>query len=214
MSKDQVEQGIDFFEVIAERHSVRSYDPSYKMSRNELKELLADAVKAPSSSNLQSWRFLVVDDQAAKEKLKPIAFNQKQVTEASAVIAILGDREAYKRAAEIYGRGVEQGYIPADVAENMTHNSVQVYGGMSADRQKDIALVDGGLIAMQLMLAAKARGLDTVPMGGFDGAQLLEAFNVPDTYVPVMLVAVGKAAQPGRPTPRLTVDEVTQWNSY
>ncbi|HUC92834.1 MAG TPA: nitroreductase family protein [Paenibacillus sp.] len=214
MAMTQIKNGVDFFEVIRERHSVRTYDPSYKMSRDELKELLDDAVKAPSSSNLQPWRFLVIDDQAVKEKLKPIAFNQKQVTEASAIIAILGDREAYKRAETIYGRGVELGYMPADVAEAMTERSVQAYGGMGAERQKDVALVDGGLVAMQLMLAAKAKGLDTVPMGGFDANRLMEAFNVPETYVPVMLVAVGKAAEPGRPTPRLSVDEVTQWNSF
>ena len=91
----------DFYEVVRARRSVRHYDPEFKLSREELKSLLAEAVLAPSSSNLQSWRFLVIDGEEQKEKLLPIAFNQKQVVEAAAIIAVLGDVEGYKRADEI-----------------------------------------------------------------------------------------------------------------
>ncbi|TGU99998.1 nitroreductase family protein, partial [Mesorhizobium sp. M00.F.Ca.ET.186.01.1.1] len=76
-----------FTDVIRERRSVRHYDASVKISRDELKEMLAEATLAPSSSNLQPWRFLIIDEQELKEKLLPIAFNQKQVVEAAAVIA-------------------------------------------------------------------------------------------------------------------------------
>ena len=52
----------DFQTVIRERHSVRQYDPSVKIPREEMEEILKDAILAPSSSNLQPWRFLVIDD--------------------------------------------------------------------------------------------------------------------------------------------------------
>jgi len=84
----------DFGEVIRTRRSVRHYDPNFVLSREEIKSLLADTVLAPSSNNLQPWRFLVIDQQEDKEKLYPIAYNQRQVLEASATIAVLGDIEA------------------------------------------------------------------------------------------------------------------------
>ncbi len=65
---------------------------------------------------------------------------------------------------------------------------------------------------MQLILAAKARGYDTVPMGGYNQEKFIEAFGLGDRYIPIMLIAVGKAVKPGHQTVRLTVDKVTSWN--
>ena len=59
--------------IIKERHSVRKYDSSYKMSKEEIESILQEAIQAPSSSNLQSWRFLVIQDQDVKKELRQIA---------------------------------------------------------------------------------------------------------------------------------------------
>jgi len=56
---------------------------------------------------------------------------------------------------------------------------------------------------MQFMLIARAKGYDTVPMGGYDKEKFKEAFGISDRYVPIMLIAVGKAAKPGHQTVRL-----------
>jgi nitroreductase len=205
----EVEQ-TDFFKVIRERRSVRTYDPSDR----EIKEILSEAILAPSSSNLQPWRFLVIHEQAIKEKLLPIANNQRQVAEASVVIAILGDMDAYKQAETIFSRAVEAGHMPADVKEVMVERTVAAYGSFDEATARKIVLVDGGLVAMQLMLVARAKGYDTVPMGGYNAGLFKQEFNVPERYEPVMLVALGKASAPGRPTARLTVDEVTTWNTF
>lgn len=89
---------VEFNKVIRERHSVRKYDPSWKISDEEIKEILNDAILAPSSSNLQPWRFIVVTDQELKQQLLPIAYNQQQVVDSSVTIAVLGDIEAYRNA--------------------------------------------------------------------------------------------------------------------
>lgn len=201
-----------FSEVIRERRSVRTYDPSFTISKEEMTELLGEAILAPSSSNLQPWRFLVIDDQQLKEKLLPIAWNQQQVVEASAVIAVLGDLESYKLADTIYTRAFEAGYMPEDTKNSFVERTVKSYGSLPKDVATRVVSTDGGLISMQLMLAAKARGYDTVPMGGYDAVKFVEAFGIGERYVPIMLIAIGKAAKPGHPTVRLTVDEVARWN--
>ncbi|MFC5531599.1 nitroreductase family protein [Cohnella yongneupensis] len=201
-----------FSDVIRARRSVRTFDPNFKISKEEMTELLGEAILAPSSSNLQPWRFLVIDDQPLKEKLLPIAFNQQQVVEASAVIAVLGDLESYKLADTIYNRAYEAGYMPEATKNSFIESTVGMYSALPKDVAMKIVSTDGGLISMQLMLAAKARGLDTVPMGGYNAAQLVETFGISERYVPIMLIAVGKATKPGHPSVRLTVDEVTSWN--
>ncbi|HWI47251.1 MAG TPA: nitroreductase family protein, partial [Rummeliibacillus sp.] len=82
--------------VMHERKSVRKYDPQVKIPQSQLEELLLEATSAPSSSNLQPWRFLVIRDEAIKKELRAIAFNQEQVETSSAIIAVLGDIEMYK----------------------------------------------------------------------------------------------------------------------
>ncbi|NBD26801.1 nitroreductase family protein [Paenibacillus glycinis] len=211
MTNSQVQEQA-FSAVIRERRSVRSYDPSFKISREDINALLGDAILAPSSSNLQPWRFLVIDSEEQKQKLLPIAFNQQQVADASAVIAVLGDLESYTLAEMIYGRTVDAGFMPADTAKAYVERMVGMYSSLSSEVKSKIVATDGGLVSMQLMLAARARGWDTVPMGGYDAAKFKETFGVGERYLPIMLIAVGKALNPGRQTVRLAVEEVTSYN--
>lgn len=201
-----------FFDVIRERRSVRSYDPEIKISREELTEILRQATLAPSAANLQPWRFLVIDAPELKQKLLPIAFNQQQVVEASAVIAVLGDLENIRMAEKIYGQAVDVGFMPADTAKSMVERYTGMYSSMSPEAISQIVYTDGGLVSMQLMLVARAKGYDTVPMGGYDKAKFVEAFDIPESYAPVMLIAIGKATKSGHPTVRLAVDDVAFFN--
>jgi nitroreductase len=49
-------------------------------------------------------------------------------------------------------------------------------------------------------------------MGGYDKAAFMEAFGVSERYVPIMLIAIGKAAKPGHPTTRLPIENVMFYN--
>ena len=204
----------DFFTVAKERRSVRHYDPSYQMSDAEINELLEIAIQAPSSSNLQPWRFLVIKNQETKQKLLPIANNQQQVVDASVVIAVLGDTKAYKNADRIYDEVVAKGSMTQEIKDFYVGSIKKTYGSFPEEIATKVAMIDGGLVSMQLMLAAKAKGLDTVPMGGFDQAKFVEAFNVPENFKPVMLISVGKGIKAGFEKVRLTLDEVVTWEKY
>ncbi|THF84152.1 nitroreductase family protein [Cohnella fermenti] len=200
--------------VVRARRSVRNYDPSVKIPDRELLEILEEASLAPSSSNTQTWRFLVISDEKAKERLHPIANNQKQVLAASATIVVLGDLEGYKEIGRINEESVRKGYMPADFAKSFTENSLRLYSGLPAEKMKSIVQIDGALVSMQIMLSAKARGYDTVPMGGYDQQKLIEEFRIPANLVPVMLISVGQAAAdaPGRLTARLPIEDIVSWN--
>ena len=201
-----------FLDVIQARRSVRTYDPTIQISREEMTEMLELATLAPSSSNLQPWRFLVIDKPELKQKLLPIAYNQQQVVEASAVIAVLGDVESYKKAEKIYGQAVEAGFMPEETAKSFIESTVGMYSNLPSEVARQIVCTDGGLISMQLMLVARSKGYDTVPMGGYDQAKFIEAFGISEQYVPVMLIAIGKATKPGHPTTRLPIEDVVSFN--
>src|SRR5690606_13771534 len=104
----------------------------------ELLEMLTIAAKAPSSANMQPWRFIVVTDAELKAKLVPIAFNQSQVAEASAVVILMADLEMYSLAEEIFGAAVEAGYMTEEVKQSMTANYTRMYSSLPSDRLREL----------------------------------------------------------------------------
>jgi nitroreductase len=197
--------------VIRERRSVRKYDPNFKISQEEILEILKEAALAPSSSNLQPWKFLVIQDEETKKELRMIANNQEQVETSSAVIAVLGDREMYRNAEQVYRSSFEAGYMDEATMNRMIENTNKLYPSAPIGIRENIASFDAGLISMQIMLIARARGYDTVPMGGFNKQQIIEKFNIDERYIPVLLLPIGKAAAPGHPTTRIPVEEIVEF---
>ncbi|ETP67119.1 NAD(P)H nitroreductase [Planococcus glaciei] len=197
--------------VMQERKSVRAYDPDFKISKEELEEMLALASTAPSSSNLQSWNFIVIQDQEVKKELRAIANNQAQVETSSAIIAVLGNIDAYKNVEKIYTQNVEEGHMDESIKERTIENTYKVYPNAPVEARMNIASYDAGLISMQLMLIAKDRGYDTIPMGGFDKAKFAERFELPEHLFPIVLIAVGKAAAPAFGTSRLPLEDIARF---
>ncbi|WP_040208737.1 nitroreductase family protein [Neobacillus jeddahensis] len=195
-------------EVIKERHSVRKYDPAFTISQEEMRDILKEATTAPSSSNLQPWRFIVVQNLETKKQLRAIANNQEQVETASAVIAVLGDKEMFKSIEKVYRSNFEAGFMDEANMERLIASANSTYPYASEEIRKNIASFDAGLVAMQIMLIAKERGYDTVPMGGFNKEKFSEMFNVSDRYFPIVLISVGKAAAPAFNSSRLPIEDV------
>jgi len=195
-------------EVIKERHSVRKYDSTYKISQEEIKDMLKEATQAPSSSNLQPWRFIVIQDQETKRELRAVANNQEQVETASAVIAVLGDKEMYKSVEKVYRGAFEAGFMDEENMNRLIEGTNKTYPFAPEEVLKNIASFDAGLVSMQLMLIAKDRGYDTVPMGGFDKEKFVKMFNIDDRLFPIVLISVGKAAASAFNTTRLPLEDV------
>lgn len=197
--------------IIHERKSVRKYDPDFKIPQSQLEELLREATSAPSSSNLQPWRFLVIQDDLIKKELRTIANNQEQVETSSAIIAVLGDTEMYKNVEEVYNKNFELGYMTKDVANLMIENSLKLYANLPEEVLTNIATFDAGLISMQIMLLAKDMGYDTVPMGGFDKNAFAKRFELPENIKPILLISIGKAVAPAYGSSRLPLEKIAKF---
>ena len=198
-------------QVMHERKSVRKYKEGVVIPHEELQSLLQNAISAPSSSNMQPWRFIVIEDQQVKKELRPIANDQEQVETSSAIIAVLGDMEMYKNAEQIYNASFEQGYMSREIADLMIKSSISLYGNLSEEKLNSLIHFDAGLISMQIMLLAKEMGYDTVPMGGFDKVKFAEKFNLPKNEIPILLIAIGEAAAPAYGSSRLPIEQVVRY---
>ncbi|MCJ0538099.1 nitroreductase family protein [Enterococcus cecorum] len=201
----------DFQDIVLNRRSIRNYDPSYKIEHNELLQMIDEAAKAPSSVNLQPWRFVIVESEEAKAKLKPlIRFNTLQNDTSSAMILIFGDLKCQEYAREIYQEAVERGLMPQEVMEKQLAAIVPLYDRLNKAQMQRIVQIDASLVAMQLMLVARSHGYDTNPIGGFDADQLAAAFDLDEErFHPVMILSIGKAMETGYESVRLSAEKIT-----
>ncbi|WP_172253317.1 nitroreductase family protein [Saccharibacillus deserti] len=208
-----VEKVQDFLEVLKSRRSVRYYDSSVKISREEMTQMLEEATLAPSSVNMQPWRFVVIESPEAKAQLLPLAkFNGNQVETSSAVVAVFGDLNFTDYAEEIFGKAVALGYMPEDVKNQQLAAYLPLFDAMPLEMKRDSVLIDAGLVSMQFMLVARAHGYDTNPIGGYEKEQVAEAFGMdPKRHVPIMLISIGKAAKEGHSSARLDIARTTEW---
>lgn len=214
MSTTTVTPSNDFEKIFLERRSIKSYDPDVTISHEEMDEMLKKATRAPSSTNLQPWHFLIIESAASKAKLLEVASptNHVKLQTSSAAIAIFGDLQSIKRAEEIYQANVELGYATQEVKDRQLAGILQWNSTKTEQQRRDIVMTDCGLVAMQLMLVARSHGYDTNPINGYDKTRINEAFGLDkERYVPVMLLSLGKAADEGFPTMRLATDQIAQW---
>lgn len=203
----------NFDEIVYGRKSVKVFDESHKISHDEMLEIINKAVKAPSSVNMQPWRFVVVESEKGKDILRSlIMFNQRQNDTSSAMIVIFGDMKCHENAGVILDRSVEAGYMPEDIRNYIEEFFVPSYENASRQKMNDIVKIDCSLAAMQLMLVARTHGYDTNAIGGFEEDKIAEALGMdPERYVPVLILAIGKSNYESHDTIRLDASEVTKF---
>jgi nitroreductase len=198
---------MDALEAISHRISANQFDPAKPLTRAEIDELVRYATQAPSSFNLQHWRFAAVTEHPDKVRLMAVAYHQRKVVDAAVTFIVFGDLEAHTRAADILGQSVTEGIFDQATAEEMIKMARVMYADPVVRR--DEAIRSASLAAMTLMLAAEAKGLVSGPMVGFDPQALRQEFHIPERYLPVMLIAVGHGAPGNWPRkPRLSLEDV------
>lgn len=199
---------MDTLNLIKQRISANKFDPARTLSEAEIKELVSYATQAPSSYNIQHWRFVAVTKAEDKARLKAVAYHQQKVEDAAVTFIVLGDLHGYEKLPEIVGRTLEAGLVDQKKAESWVKTARASYEN-NERFARDEAIRSGALAAMTLMIAAEALGLVSGPMIGFDPEGVKREFNIPDRYVPVMLLTVGYPAPGNLPRkPRLSVDDV------
>lgn len=200
---------------IKHRVSANAFDATRTLTRAEIEDLVAYALEAPSSFNLQHTRFIAIVDAAQKEKLKALSWNQAKVTDAAVTFIILGDTLAHEKLPDLMSRAVKAGHIDQGVADWFVNGAAGFYGNYENERLvRDEVIRSASFAAMNLMLAADAKGLASGPMIGFDSAGVQKAFNIPERYVPVLTLAVGYAKDGNWPRkPRLSVAETLAFDN-
>lgn len=194
---------MDTFQAIRERRAVKQYDPQHRMDEDEIASLLDLAIQAPTSFNMQNWRFVLVRDPKLRKQIRAAANDQPQVTDASLLFVLCADVKAWEKEPARYWRNA-----PKEIQDILVPWMKPFYEGKER-LQRDEAMRSVGIVAQTIMLAAKAIGYDSCPMIGFDADKVAELIRLPEDHVIGMFVVVGKGTKPAWPKPgQLPLDEV------
>ncbi len=75
---------MDTFDAIYQRRAIKQFDPDHRLTKEEETKLLEAAIQAPTSFNIQHWRFVIVRDPELRRKIRTEYGNdQAQMTDAS-----------------------------------------------------------------------------------------------------------------------------------
>lgn len=178
--------------AIESRRSVKQFDPTHSLTEQEVENLLSLAMLSPTAFNIQHWRFLLVRDTQLRQKIRQVAWDQAQVTDASLLVIVCADLNAWQKQPERYWRNAPQ------ATRDFLLPAIHAYYHGKPQVQRDEAMRSCGMAAQTLMLSAKAMGYDSCPMDGFDFDEVGKLINLPKDHVISMFVAIGKALQPAQ----------------
>jgi nitroreductase len=194
---------MDILDAIYGRRSIKHFDASHEMTDDEVTRLMEAAIQAPTSFNIQHWRFVLVRDPALRKEIRAVGNDQAQMTDASLLILMTADVDAWKKDPARYWRNA-----PRDVADLLVGWMGPFHEG-KPQLQRDEAQRSIGMAMQTIMLAAQGMGYDSCPMIGFDHDAVAKLVNLPADHCIGPMIAVGKKTKDSWPKPgQLSLDEV------
>ncbi|MDV2495526.1 MAG: nitroreductase family protein [bacterium] len=206
------EPALTVAEAIAKRRSHRHFKPD-PLPEGLLETILGLTTLAPSGYNLQPWRFIVVSEPDAKERLWEASYKQPKILEAPATVICCGETTGWAATLEeMIAEGIRLGAYNEKYSDHVRGAVGPVVEGWGPDLWVNRHVM---IAATCLMLAAESLGVESCPMEGFEEERVKEAFGIPEEVRVVCLVSVGFTADKHKAFPgRLPLETVVHWEAY
>ncbi|KSU79790.1 Nitroreductase [Fictibacillus enclensis] len=213
----------EIIEAFQFRHATKAFDPTKKISEEDFQFILETGRLSPSSVGYEPWKFLVVQNQELREKIRAVSFGaQGQLPTASHFVILLARKNARYDSAYVQ-------QLLRDVKEIPEETLAQMNEAYRSFQENDLNLFESEralfdwaskqtYIALGNMMTSAAQiGIDSCPIEGFnlenvtkilENEGLLEdgAFGVS-----VMAAFGYRAQEPNRAKIRQSAESVTKW---
>lgn len=198
------------------RYATQVFDPEKKISSEELHTILESGRLAPSCFGFEPWKFIVVEKEEIKEKLKEASYGKAKVKDAPYVIIIAYRTDAKNMSKEIIDRVVK--------TQNANPSDLQGYKDMmdnSLDYAQKQGIIDSWMkaqtyIPLGIMIETAALlGIDAGPMEGFNAQKVDEILGLKEKNLSsstmLLLGHRGEDASASRPKVRRSFEEVVEF---
>lgn len=214
---------MNFFDVINQRRSIRKYTAD-TVPDNVIEKALEAAIKAPNSSNMQTWNFYWVQTPEKKQKLVEACLSQSAARTANQLLVVTADPNLWRRSQPGLIEWVETSQAPPPVhlyykkLIPLTYragflNSMglikwvlstavgffrpMVRGPYTLRDLQEVAIKSAALASENFVLAIAAQGYATCMMEGFDEHRVHRLLKLKRTERVVMVIGVGKEGERG-----------------
>jgi len=205
-----------FFQVVADRRSIRDYADG-QLAEDEIRMMLESARLAPSGENAQPWRFIVVKDEEKKKYLAQISKNgsgrrftgeylSKQMQERFKTL----EDEEKKRAAF---KKLTSGEVSAFV--DKAHIILIVIGKKDVwDTPYDCSAAIENILLTVTSLDLGACWVIAPCIDVRDELKLKAYFDIPNEYKVISIIPIGRPSRIPRPRPRIPLEELVFAEKY
>jgi nitroreductase len=190
---------MDVMQAIKGRRSIRKYRAE-PVPEEALQTILEAGRWAPSWSNTQCWRLIVVRDNETKSKLADILIGVRAGRPNPAT-------EAVRNAPIVIAACAERGV--SGLRKDESGQSVP-----ATDKGDWWLMFDVALAMQNMSLAAYALGLGTIHTGSFDDAEAAMILGVPDNVIVVELMPLGWPDEEPAARPRKEINEFVFLEKY
>ena len=149
--------------------------------QEKVEYILKAAWLAPSSSGLQPFEIIVITNKELLEKIKPIAFGQSQITDASHLLVFAAwDNYTEERINGVFERNNKERSLPDSATNDYRNMLLKNYLAKTAEENFTHAAKQSYISFGAAIIAAAEQKVDATPMEGFNAAALDELLNLKD----------------------------------
>lgn len=177
---------MNLLEIIKNRYSAKEF-LDREIDERDLEYILESIRLSPSSYNLQPWKIVIVKSKDMKEKLYPYSYNQRQIITSPCILVFITDLNVDRILDDLREARLAIG----DDLEKVNRYLDRLRSELTSKSPESLRayLEHQTYIALGFaILAAKERGIDSCPMGGFQEEEYRRILGLPDdTRVTVLL---------------------------
>ena len=172
------------------RYATKKFDPSKKLSAEQLDVLLEALRLSPSSFGLEPWRFIVVTNPKIRAQLRTVGFNQPQITDASHLIVFAAAKDIDNALIDRYIQRVAN--VRGMSLENLRSRSAMIkeHTNKKTEQKRKEWPTQQVYIALGVLLTTAAlEGIDACPMEMFDQQKFDEILGLEKLNVESRVIA-------------------------
>ena len=196
---------MEFKELLTKRYAAKAFQDR-AVPEDTMHELLEMNRLTPSGLNIQPWRIKVVSDAATKARLLEAAPYEPQIGSCSHLLVFCADTDWAAQTQKL-GRTMKEKAVP----DKIWGIVMGIAAEMAEEPEPELhAWIVGNvyMAATYALLGAQALGLDSCPMTHFPPVEFSRLLDLPDNVTPVLLMAVGYAADEPKPKWRYPLDDI------
>lgn len=183
----------DLNTIVKTRRSAMKFIQGIEIPASDWEEMFTLNQSAPSAFNLQHAEYIVITDEEQKNAMYEAAYKQYKIKTASAVIIVIGNTKAYQNVGRLNEGMLHLGMMSKQEYDATVDSVTSMYESRGEVFQRDEAVRNASLSAMQFMLIAKEKGWDTCPMIGFDSEAVSQVLGLTEEQLPVLMITIGKS---------------------